>query len=102
MLERAKIVRRAQLSKSSVHRLLSRHGASARPGRGGTTGLKPRLAWICEFAGDLWVGDAKHGPLVIAADGRVSHSKVVGVIDLLRQEKITKFAINVQPTELSK
>ena len=29
---------------------------------------------------------------VIAADGRVSHSEVVKVIDLLRQEKVTKFA----------
>jgi biopolymer transport protein ExbD len=37
---------------------------------------------------------------VIAADGRVSHSEVVKVIDLLRQEKITKFAINVRPEDL--
>ena len=33
---------------------------------------------------------------VIAADGRVSHAEVIRVIDLLRQEKVTKFAINVQ------
>jgi len=39
---------------------------------------------------------------VIAADGRVSHSEVVKVIDLLRQEKITKFAINVRPEDLKK
>lgn len=39
---------------------------------------------------------------VIAADGRVSHSEVVKVIDLLRQEKITKFAINVRPEDLAK
>jgi len=37
---------------------------------------------------------------VIAADGRVSHSHVVQVIDLLRQEKVTKFAINVRPEDL--
>lgn len=34
---------------------------------------------------------------VIAADGRLAHAKVVTLIDLLRQEKITKFAINVRP-----
>jgi biopolymer transport protein ExbD len=39
---------------------------------------------------------------VIAADGRVSHSEVVRVIDLLRQEKVTKFAINVRPEDLGK
>ena len=34
---------------------------------------------------------------VIAADGRLPHAKVVNVIDILRQEKVTKFAINVRP-----
>ncbi len=34
---------------------------------------------------------------VIAADGRLEHAKVVAIIDLLRQEKVTKFAINVRP-----
>ena len=38
---------------------------------------------------------------VIAADGRVSHAEVVRVIDLLRQEKVTKFAINVRPEDLA-
>lgn len=37
---------------------------------------------------------------VIAADGRVAHSQVVHVLDLLRQEQITKFAINVRPEDL--
>ncbi|MCA9603837.1 MAG: biopolymer transporter ExbD, partial [Myxococcales bacterium] len=37
---------------------------------------------------------------IIAADGQVPHSKVVQVIDLLRQEKVTKFAINVKPSDL--
>lgn len=36
----------------------------------------------------------------IAADGRVSHAQVVDVIDVLRQEDIVKFAINVDPTSL--
>jgi biopolymer transport protein ExbD len=34
---------------------------------------------------------------VIAADGRTRHSNVVGVIDLLRQEGVTRFAINIEP-----
>lgn len=37
---------------------------------------------------------------VIAADGRVNHAKVVQVIDLLRRERVTKFAINVRPQDL--
>jgi biopolymer transport protein ExbD len=39
---------------------------------------------------------------VIAADGGTQHRSVVSVIDLLRQEGITQFAINVQPGELTK
>jgi biopolymer transport protein ExbD len=39
---------------------------------------------------------------VIAADGRTIHSNVVHVIDLLRRENITKFAINVDPEEITK
>jgi biopolymer transport protein ExbD len=36
---------------------------------------------------------------VIAADGRTRHAQVVQVIDLLRQEQVTRFAINVEPEE---
>lgn len=38
---------------------------------------------------------------VIAADGRVSHAKVVHVMDLLRREDVSKFAINVDPEEIN-
>jgi biopolymer transport protein ExbD len=38
---------------------------------------------------------------VIAADGRTTHSHVIHVIDLLRRENITKFAINVDPEEIA-
>jgi biopolymer transport protein ExbD len=37
---------------------------------------------------------------VIAADGKTHHRHVVAVIDLLRQEGVTRFAINVQPEDL--
>ena len=39
---------------------------------------------------------------VIAADGKTDHRFVVGVIDLLRQEGVNRFAINVQPEDLAK
>ena len=38
---------------------------------------------------------------VIAADGSAQHRQVVGVIDLLRQEGVVRFAINVQPEDLT-
>ena len=37
---------------------------------------------------------------VLAGDGRVQHARVVTVIDILRREKVTKFAINTSPLEL--
>ena len=37
---------------------------------------------------------------VIAADGRTSHANVVHVIDLLRREEVTKFAINIDPEDV--
>ena len=36
---------------------------------------------------------------VISADGRIAYSEVVNIIDLLRQEHVTKFAINISPIE---
>jgi biopolymer transport protein ExbD len=38
---------------------------------------------------------------IIAADGRTSHSNVIHVIDVLRRENVTKFAINVDPEEVA-
>jgi biopolymer transport protein ExbD len=37
---------------------------------------------------------------IISADGRVTHAQVVKVIDTLRREKVTKFAINTSPLEI--
>lgn len=36
---------------------------------------------------------------IISADGRVKHAEVISVIDILRKEKVTKFAINTSPVE---
>lgn len=37
----------------------------------------------------------------IAADGRISHAKFVHIVDLLRRERVTKFAINVRPEDVA-
>jgi len=78
MLERARRVKRGELSRSSVHRLLKLAGISARPVRGPSA---ERRSFIAEHAGDLWVGDALHGPLVIAPDGRICKSYLLSQID---------------------
>ncbi|MET0794362.1 MAG: biopolymer transporter ExbD [Polyangiaceae bacterium] len=38
---------------------------------------------------------------VIAADGGAAHRNVVHVIDLLRQERVTRFALNVDPEAIA-
>jgi putative transposase len=78
MLERARKVKPGALSRSGVHRLLQRAGVSARPLRGASA---ERRSFLAEHAGDLWVGDALHGPLVIAPDGRVRKSYMLSQID---------------------
>lgn len=78
MLERARIVRVGELHRSSVHRLLAAHGTSARPLRGPAT---ERRSFIHEHAGDLWVGDALHGPVVVAPDGSLRKSYLLSQID---------------------
>jgi putative transposase len=78
MLERAEIVGIGTLHRSSVHRLLTTAGISARPTRGAT---QERRSFLPEHAGDLWIGDALHGPPVIAPDGRVRKSYLLTQID---------------------
>ena len=78
MLERARRVKRGELARSSVHRLLKLAGISARPVRGPSA---ERRSFIAEHAGDLWVGDALHGPVVIAPDGRICKSYLLSQID---------------------
>jgi len=78
MLERARLVHTGELSRSSVHRLLAAHGASARPLRGPAT---ERRSFLHEHAGDLWVGDALHGPMVVAPDGKIRKAYLLSQID---------------------
>jgi len=94
MLVRAKVVRHGELSRSSVHRLLARHGISARPGREGLT--KERRAWIAEHAGDLWVGDALHLRTPALVDGRARKVYLLSQID-----SATRFVVHsyIAPSE---
>ena len=78
MLEREGVVRPGELSRSSVHRLLSAHGISRRPERGPAA---ERRSFLVEHAGDLWMGDAMHGPPVIAPGGKVRKSYLLSQID---------------------
>ncbi len=48
------------------------------------------------------VQSAKEPRAIIAAHGKTTHARVVQAIDILRQEKVTKFAINVRPEDLAK
>ncbi|MGH6913408.1 MAG: DDE-type integrase/transposase/recombinase, partial [Geminicoccales bacterium] len=66
MLERAGVVRAGELSRSSVHRLLKSQGISGRPTRGPSA---ERRSFLTEHAGDLWIGDALHGPYVLPPGG---------------------------------
>lgn len=59
---RAKIAGADALTKSSVVRLLRAHGLSQRPR---STPKRERRAFTVELPGDLWMGDAMHGPPVI-------------------------------------
>lgn len=78
LLERAGIVRNRELSRASVHRLLATAGISARPVRGPAA---ERRSFLAEHAGDLWVGDAMRGPLVVAPDGSLRTALLFSQID---------------------
>jgi transposase InsO family protein len=78
MLERARVVRPGELSRSSVHRLLRAHDISARPVRGPAA---ERRSFITEHAGDLWMGDALHGPAVLGPDGKPHKAYLLSQLD---------------------
>jgi len=77
-LERAGRVTKGELSRSSVHRLLFNCGLSRRPLRGPAA---ERRSFIHEHAGDLFVGDALHGPQAIGPDGRARKAYLLSQID---------------------
>jgi len=79
MLERAGLVKRGELARATVHRLLAAAGISARPVRGPST---ERRSFLAEHAGDLWIGDAMHPRMpVIAPDGKLRKVILFSQID---------------------
>jgi transposase InsO family protein len=79
MLERAGVVRKGALSRSSVHRLLSQHDLSGRPLRGAAA---ERRSFIMEHAGDLWIGDGMHfGSSVLGPEGQVAKAILFSELD---------------------
>lgn len=78
MLERSGAVAPGELSRSSVHRLLAAHGISARPARGPAA---ERRSFLVEHAGDLWMGDAMHGPRVLGPHGQLRKSYLLTQLD---------------------
>lgn len=56
------------------------------------------IAGIESYARDT---PAEQRRAVIAADGRITHSQVIHVIDLLRTRGVSRFAINVRPEDLA-
>lgn len=78
-LELAGRMRVGQASVSSVERLLRRHGLS-----GPRLELEPaaRYRWEASLCGELWQGDALHGPLLRnPATGRAQRAIVFGLLD---------------------
>jgi transposase InsO family protein len=87
-LERAHVVPPGELSKSSVHRLLSAQGISARPLRGPAA---ERRSFLHEHAGDLWIGDALHGPVVTWPSGPPRKAYLLSQIDCATRHMIHSF-----------
>lgn len=78
MMERAGVVPPKELHRSTVHRLLAAAGISHRPLRGPAA---ERRSFIVAHAGDLWIGDALHGPRVLAPDGQQRKAYLLSQID---------------------
>jgi transposase InsO family protein len=66
------------LPRSSVHRLLQRHGLS-RPS-GAATLPEEHRSYAAQYAGDIWYGDVMHGPCV-PVKGRLRKVYLVSLMD---------------------
>ena len=71
-------------------------GANAELFLNGEKSSRAAIAERCKAVSDA---DAE-AQAIIAADGRTSHKEVVGIIDLIRQNGVQKFAINVDPVSI--
>ena len=65
--------------RATLDRHLARRGASRRHMK--TLGEKRTIAMHFERFGQMWVGDYKHGPVVIGPDGKLTTAKLGAFID---------------------
>lgn len=78
LMIRAKLAEPGELSRSSVHRLLRSAGLSWRPVR---AEIQERRSFLVEYASDLWIGDAMHGPPVVEPAGSLHKSYLLTQLD---------------------
>jgi putative transposase len=78
LMERSGLAARGSLPRSSVHRLLQRHGLS-RP-TGAASEPEEHRSYEAQYAGDIWYGDVMHGPRV-PVNGRVRKVYLVSLMD---------------------
>lgn len=78
LLEAQGVVAKGTLKRTTLHRLLQRHGLS-RP-TGADSQLVERRSYEAEHAGDIWYGDVMHGPKV-AIKGQLRKAYLVSLMD---------------------
>jgi putative transposase len=78
LLEQSGQVSRGELPRSTIHRLLKSHGLSRISGS--SSEPEERRAYVAEYAGDIWYGDAMHGPKVMVK-GRQRKVFLVSLMD---------------------
>lgn len=77
-VEQAGLAPRGSVARSSVHRLLKRHGLS-RPNGASSVAVEYR-SYEARYAGDTWVGDVMHGPS-LPVNGRMQKVYLVSLMD---------------------
>jgi len=78
LMEQAGLAARGTVPRSSVHRLLKRHGLS-RPSGAASEAIEYR-SYEAQYAGDIWVGDVMHGPSM-PVNGRLRKVYLVSLMD---------------------
>jgi putative transposase len=78
LMEKAGLAVRGTLPRSSVHRLLQRHGLSRPCGSASTP--EEHRSYEALYAGDIWYGDVMHGPRV-PVQGRMRKVYLVSLMD---------------------
>ncbi len=85
-------VKKGELSRSTVHRLLKKNHLSKR--LVADVEKIERRAFESQFAGDLWYGDVMHGPFIQTSDGRKKVYLVTVMDDASRLICHSEFCLN--------